>query len=65
MTLALEDGKWTEAQKVILADSSCLCLAENNKQKSAPTGLSERDSEQDWDHNHEIVIVIVIDCEGV
>ena len=65
VTLAQEDYKWVEAQKVILADSSCLCLAENNKQKSAPTGLSERDSEQDCDHNHKIVIVIVIDCEGV
>ena len=65
MTLAQEDYKWVEAQKVILADSCCLCLAESNKQKSALTGLSVRDSEQDCDHNHEIVIVIVIDCEGV
>ena len=33
MTLALEDGEWVEAQKMILAASSCLCLAENSKNK--------------------------------
>ena len=31
VTLVFEDGKWVEAHKMILAASSCLCLAENSK----------------------------------
>ena len=34
VTLVFEDGKWVEAHKMILAASSCLCLAENNKNKN-------------------------------
>ena len=33
VTLVFEDGKWVEAHKMILAASSCLCLAENSKKK--------------------------------
>ena len=36
VTLAQEDYKWVEAQKVILADSSCLWLAENNNKNPHP-----------------------------
>jgi len=47
MTLVFEDGKWVEAHKMILAASSCLCLAENSKKKtSASTDLYEMNSEQ-------------------
>ena len=31
VTLVFDDGKWVEAHKMILAASSCLCLAENSK----------------------------------
>ena len=34
VTLVFEDGKWVGAHKMILAASSCLCLAENNKNKN-------------------------------
>ena len=46
VTLVFEDGKWVEAHKMILAASSCLCLAENSKKTSASTDLYEKNSEQ-------------------
>ena len=47
VTLVFEDGKWVGAHKMILAASSCLCLAENSKKKtSASTDLYEKNSEQ-------------------
>ena len=45
VTLVFEDGKWVEAHKMILAASSCLCLAENSKKKTS-TDLYEKNSEQ-------------------